>query len=100
MPRTRYSCCALGGGLAHGLNLGLRLAQLVQQRQGGRGLGLVDAAHGEADMDQHPFTDIGVGRAAVGGDEADVDRASHAADVHDRHFAVGAVDLDDAARNA
>ena len=41
-------------------HLGLRLAQFVQQLQCARRLVLVDAAHGEADVHQHPVADAGL----------------------------------------
>ena len=68
----------------HRLHLGLRLAQFVQQCQRARRLGLVDAAHREADMHQHPFADTGIRRPALDRDEADIDRPPHAADIDDR----------------
>ena len=42
----------------HGFDLCLRLAQFVQHLQRARCLVLVDAAHREPDMHQHPFADV------------------------------------------
>ena len=49
-----------------------------------RRLRLVDAAHGEADMDQHPVADAGIDGMAVVDDAADVDLPADAADIDGR----------------
>ena len=85
---------------AHGFHLGLRLTQFMQQFQCARRLVLVDAAHGESDMHQHPFADIGFRLPPLRRYEADVDRPAHAANVDDREIAVGIGDLDDASWDA
>ena len=41
----------------HRLDLGLRFSEFGQEFEGFYGFVVVDAAHGETDMNQHPFTD-------------------------------------------
>ena len=65
-----------GGGPAHGVELLLRLAEFGQDLERLGGLGLVDAAHREADMDQHPIADAGFDRMLRIDDAGDVDLPS------------------------
>src|ERR1700742_5019700 len=58
--------------------VGVGLADPFQERQGGRGLGLIDLGQGEADVDQHPLARDRRG----GGQQPDVDHPPDAADVH------------------
>ena len=46
-----------GRGEPHGFDFRLRLAEFGENAQCFRRFGLVDPAHGETDMDQHPIAD-------------------------------------------
>ena len=82
------------------IELGLHRAQLFQDFQRLRGLAGIDAAHREADMDEHPIADAGFGRILVIDDATDIDLSPHAADIDRRGHLVGVVNANDLARNA
>jgi hypothetical protein len=83
--------------LAHGFQFRLRFAEFGEELEGAFGFRGIDAAHGEADMDQHPVADTGFRGMLVIDDAGDVDLAPHAADVDGGEAIAGVVDADDLA---
>src|SRR5271165_4774148 len=86
-----------GGGQAHRVEFGLRFAEFGEDAQCFGRLGLVDNAHGEADMDQDPIPDAGRDRMFVADNAGDIDLALDAPDVDCRQHLGDVVDFLDAA---
>jgi hypothetical protein len=80
----------LNGRTPHRLDLGLRFSEFRQDFEGFYGFVIVDAAHRETDMNQHPFANARVDRMIVVDDARYVDLALNAANVDRREtlFAV------------
>src|SRR5579862_3207649 len=88
---------SLAGRQAHRVEFGLRFAEFGQNAQCFGGLGVVDAAHGEADMDQDPIPRAGRRGVFVADDAGDVDLPLDAADVDGRQLPFDIVDFLDTA---
>src|SRR5580704_10374600 len=86
-----------GHGQAHRFEFGLRLAEFGQDAQCFGRLGLVDKAHGEADVDQNPIPHAGSYRVLVADNASDVDLALDAPDVDCGELPGDIVDFLDAA---
>ena len=84
----------------HRIELRLRLPEFAQHAQRLGGLGGVDPAHGEADMQQNPVADTGFRWVFVIDDADDVDLTSHAADLGGGKHPLRVVDAHDLGRNA
>src|SRR5262249_937667 len=90
-------CTASG---THCGNLVLCLAKLGQDPQGFRGLGLVDPAHGKADMHQDPGADEVLRFLVVLADAGDIDHTLDPAEVGNCQIMFSVLDAGYPARNA
>src|SRR5579863_4636488 len=87
-------------GEPHGFDFRLRLAEFGEDAQCFRRFGLVDPAHGEPDMNEHPIADAGCNGMILADDAGNIDLPSDAADIDGRQFAQWVVDSLDTAGNA
>src|SRR5689334_15546330 len=79
---------------------GLKLTELIENFQCSRCLSGVDAAHGKADVHQHPTPDVVLGHGARCYYTGEIDLASHTQDVDCSQLVLGNGDGDDSSGNS